>query len=497
MTIRVLHVASEVFPLLKTGGLGDVIGALPAALLRRGVDARVLLPGFPQIRSGIDAPRRLVTFGPVFGASIVTLCSGRLPGTEVRAYVIDAPFLYARSGNPYVGPDGRPWPDNHLRFALLGWIAAHLAGGELDPRWQPQVVHGHDWHAGLAPVYLAAHPATSTRSVFTIHNLAFQGLFALEACTLLGLPRESLTPAGVEFHGHLSFMKGGLIYSNRLTTVSPGYAREIRTAEFGFGLEGVLNSRAGALTGILNGVDYDVWNPETDRAIAQRFEASALSGKVVCKRALRAELGLESSAGGDRPLFVVVSRLTEQKGLDLLLACVPALVQQGAQLAVLGSGDAELERGFLKAAEQHAGQVAVRIGFEEALSHRLIAAGDVIVVPSRFEPCGLTQLYGLRYGTLPLVHRVGGLSDTVVDASEGNLAADRATGFVFERAQAPALSAAIRRAIGLYAQPERWRRVMAGAMAQDYSWSSSAEHYETLYRELLPENQSRRPFSST
>jgi starch synthase len=497
MTIRVLHVASEVFPLLKTGGLGDVIGALPAALLRRGVDARVLLPGFPQIRSGIDAPRRLVTFGPVFGASIVTLCSGRLPGTEVRAYVIDAPFLYARSGNPYVGPDGRPWPDNHLRFALLGWIAAHLAGGELDPRWQPHVVHGHDWHAGLAPVYLAAHPATSTRSVFTIHNLAFQGLFALEACTPLGLPRESLTPAGVEFHGHLSFMKGGLLYSNRLTTVSPGYAREIRTAEFGFGLEGVLNSRAGALTGILNGVDYDVWNPETDRAIAQRFEASALSGKLVCKRALRAELGLESSAGGDRPLFVVVSRLTEQKGLDLLLACVPTLVQQGAQLAVLGSGDAELERGFLKAAEQHAGQVAVRIGFEEALSHRLIAAGDVIVVPSRFEPCGLTQLYALRYGTLPLVHRVGGLSDTVVDASEGNLAADRATGFVFEPAQAPALSAAIQRAIGLYAQPERWRPVMAGAMAQDYSWSSSAEHYEALYRELLPENQSRRPFSST
>jgi starch synthase len=495
--LRVLHVASEAFPLLKTGGLGDVIGALPAALLRRGVDVRVLLPGFPEIRSGIEAPRRLLTFGPVFGASIVTLCTGRLPGTEVRAYVIDAPFLYARNGNPYVGPDGRAWPDNHLRFALLGWIAAHLAGGELDVRWQPHIVHAHDWHAGLAPVYLATHPATSTRSVFTIHNLAFQGLFALEACEPLNLPRESLTPAGVEFHGHLSFMKAGLIYSDRLTTVSPGYAREIRNAEFGFGLEGVLNTRAGVLTGILNGVDYEIWNPETDRAIAHRFDAGMLAGKTACKQALCGELGLSEAA--EQPLFIVVSRLTEQKGLDLLLANVPALVQQGARLAVLGSGDLDLERGFQEAAERHPGQVAVRIGFDEALSHRLIAAGDVIVVPSRFEPCGLTQLYGLRYGTLPLVHRVGGLSDTVVDASQDNLAADRATGFVFEPAQAPALGTAIRRVVGLYRDPAAWRRVMLRAMGQDYSWGNSAEHYEALYRQLMPPNhsQSSSPFSST
>ena len=483
MTIRALHVASEVFPLLKTGGLGDVIGALPAALLRRGVDARVLLPGFPEIRGGIDAPRRLLTFGPVFGASIVTLCAGRLPGSEVRAYVIDAPFLYARSGNPYVGPDGRPWPDNHLRFALLGWIAAHLAGGELDPRWQPHIVHGHDWHAGLAPVYLAMHPASPARSVFTIHNLAFQGLFALDSCGALGLPRDSLTPAGLEFHGHLSFMKGGLMYSNRLTTVSPGYAREIRTAEYGFGLEGVLGTRAGVLTGILNGVDYEIWNPETDLAIPERFDSGSLSGKVVCKRALRHELGLEPADG--RPLFVVVSRLTAQKGLDLLLACLPTLVRQGAQLALLGSGDSELERGFQKAAERNPGALAVRIGFDETLSHRLVAAGDVIVVPSRFEPCGLTQLYGLRYGTLPLVHRVGGLADTVIDATEDNLQSGTATGFVFEPAQAAALSTAISRVIALYGEPVRWRRIMMAAMARDYSWSSSADHYETLYRQLI------------
>jgi starch synthase len=318
------------------------------------------------------------------------------------------------------------------------------------------------------------------RSVFTIHNLAFQGLFALEACAPLGLPRESLTPAGIEFHGHLSFMKGGLMYSNRLTTVSPGYAREIRTPAFGFGLEGVLDSRADTLSGILNGVDYEVWNPEADRAIPHRFDAGSLAGKAACKRALCQELGL--AAAPDGPLFVVVSRLTEQKGLDLLLGCVNALVQQGAQLAVLGSGDAELERGFQKAAAQHPGRVAVRIGFDEEMSHRMIAAGDAIVVPSRFEPCGLTQMYGLRYGTLPVVHRVGGLSDTVVDAVEDNLAQDRATGFVFEPAQA--LGGAIRRAIALYREPDRWKRVMLRAMAQDYSWSNSAEHYETLYREL-------------
>ena len=285
------------------------------------------------------------------------------------------------------------------------------------------------------------------------------------------------------------------MYSNRLTTVSPGYAREIRTAEYGFGLEGVLSTRAGVLTGILNGVDYEIWNPETDRAIPERFDSGSLSGKAVCKRALRHELGLEPTDG--RPLFVVVSRLTAQKGLDLLLACLPTLVRQGAQLALLGSGDSELERGFQKAAERDPGALAVRIGFDEALSHRLVAAGDVIVVPSRFEPCGLTQLYGLRYGTLPLVHRVGGLADTVIDATEDNLQSGTATGFVFEPAQAAALSTAISRVIALYGEPVRWRRIMMAAMAQDYSWSSSAERYETLYRQLLGKPQSSRPFSST
>jgi starch synthase len=481
--MRVLYVASEAYPLLKTGGLGDVIGALPAALRRCGVEVRVLLPGFPEIRDGIDAPRRLLTFGPVFGASVLTLVAGRLPKSDVGVYVIDAPFLYARPGNPYVGPDGSPWRDNPLRFGLLGWVAAHLAGGELDPRWKPQIVHGHDWHAGLAPVFLSQHPVAPARTVFTIHNLAFQGLFSLQSCAPLGLPPESLTPSGLEFHGQVSFMKAGLTYSDELTTVSPSYAREILTPDFGFGLEGVLAGREGALTGLLNGVDYDVWNPESDKLIAQRYDADRLVGKAACKAALRRELGLEEAPG--QPLLAVVSRLTEQKGLDLLLHCLPRLVQSGAQLVVLGSGDAVLEDGFRHVGKSHPGSVAVRTGFDEALSHRIFAGADMVLVPSRFEPCGLTQLYGLRYGAVPIVHRVGGLADSVVDATAENLAAQLATGFVFTAADAGALAGAIDRAIALYRQPHAWRRLAARAMTQDFSWDHSAGLYTALYRRLL------------
>lgn len=482
MATRVLFVASEVFPLVKTGGLGDVIGALPGALRRCGADLRILLPGFPEILGGIDAPRRLLTFGPVFGASVVTLVSGRLPKSDVGVYVIDAPFLYARPGNPYVGPDGHPWPDNHLRFALLGWVAAHLAGGELD-RWRPQIVHGHDWHAGLAPVFLSAQPLSPVRTVFTVHNLAFQGLFSLESCAPLGLPPESLTPSGLEFHGQVSFMKGGLHYADALTTVSPSYAREILTPRFGFGLDGVMAQRADTLSGILNGVDYEVWSPDADPLIAQRYEAEHLSGKDACKTALQRELGLAEAPG--RPLLAVVSRLTEQKGLDLLLQCLPKMVHAGAQLAVLGSGDKVLEDGFRHVEAAHPGSVAVRTGFDEALSHRIFAGADMILVPSRFEPCGLTQMYGLRYGAVPIVHRVGGLADTVVDATAENLAAQRATGFVFAQPQAASLAAAIDRALELYRQPAAWKRLAARGMAQDFSWDRSAELYMGLYRRLL------------
>ncbi len=480
--MRILHVASEIYPLVKTGGLADVVAALPRALVKRGLDTRVLLPGLPGILAGMQGLETVTRIGAVFGAATVTLLRGRLPDSGVPAYVIEAPFLYRRAGNPYVGPDGHDWSDNHRRFALLSWTAAHLASGELDEAWTPDLVHAHDWHAGLVPAYMAQSPGLTTATVFTIHNLAFRGIFPLEAHEDLGLPVRKLTPRGIEFHGKISYMKAGLVYADRITTVSPTYAREICTPEFGCGLEGVLRDRDGDLSGVLNGVDYEVWNPQ-DPAIAAPYSSADLSGKEACKRALQAELGLSAAAAG--PLFAVVSRLTSQKGMDLLLAALPELIREGAQLAVLGTGDGELEAGFRYAAAANPDQVAVHIGYDEDMSHRFMAGADALLVPSRFEPCGLTQMYALRYGTLPLVRAVGGLADTVVDANAQMLSAGRATGFVFHDASRHALGARIREACALYRDREAWRELQRRAMVQDFSWDDSAAHYEALYASLL------------
>ena len=479
--MRILHVAAEIYPLVKTGGLADAVAALPPALVRRDHDVRVLLPGFPGILEGMQKLKPILRVGPVFGAAVVTLCRGLLPDSGLPAYVIDAPFLFRREGNPYVGPDGQDWSDNHRRFALLGWAAAHLASGELDPDWVPDIVHAHDWHAGLTPAYIAQNPALHTPTVFTIHNLAFRGIFPLDCHHELGLPARKLTPHGIEFHGKISFMKAGLVYSNHITTVSPSYAREICTPEFGCGLEGVLRDRGRDLSGILNGVDYGVWNPQ-DPLIARAYSADNLDGKAECKRALRTEFGLSENAEG--PLFAVVSRLTSQKGMDLLLAALPELLREGGQLVVLGAGEGDLEAGFRYAAAANPGSVAVHIGYDENMSHRLMAGADVLLVPSRFEPCGLTQLYALRYGTLPLVRRVGGLADTVVDASSDNIEAGRATGFVFEEASRYAIGDRLRDASVLYRDKAVWQRIQRRAMTQDYSWDDAATHYEALYRRL-------------
>jgi len=479
--MRILHVAAEIYPLVKTGGLADVVAALPAALVKRGLDVRILLPGLPGILNGMTGLEPVIQIGPVFGAAVVTLLCGRLPDSGLAAYVIDAPFLYRREGNTYVGPDGRDWSDNHRRFGLLGWVAAHLASGELDADWRPDVIHAHDWHAGLAPLYVAQNPGLKTATVFTVHNLAFQGRFPNDCLAELALPVGQLAPPGIEFHSGISFMKAALVHSNRITTVSPTYAREIRTAEFGYGLEGVLRDRGTDLSGILNGVDYSVWNP-ADPDIACAFRADDLAGKHACKLALQVELGLSKAATG--PLFVVVSRLFVQKGMDLLLAALPELLGEGAQLAVLGTGDDDLETGFRQAAAANPEHVAVYVGYDEAMAHRFIAGGDVLLVPSRFEPCGLTQLYALRYGTLPLVRRVGGLADTVIDATAENLAADRATGFVFADAVSQAIGKRIRDACALYRDQRTWQQVQRRAMGQDFSWDDSAAHYESLYRSL-------------
>jgi starch synthase len=481
--MRVLHAAAEVFPLVKTGGLADVVGALPQALVRQGADVRLVLPGYPAIVDAVLHQKAIVELGPLFGAGRVVLRLGTMPYSHVKAYVVDAPWLYRRAGGPYQAADGSEWPDNLQRFALLGWMAAHLASGELDPDWMPELLHAHDWHAALACAYMTAHPGTTAPSVFTVHNLAYQGLFAQHDFGQLGLPLHFMQSHGVEFHGQLSFMKAGLKYASRITTVSPSYAREIATHEFGCGLDGVIRSRGSDVSGILNGVDGEVWNPAQDSSLAARYSATELAGKPRNKAALQKEMGLEAKAAA--PLFGVVSRLTAQKGLDLVLAALPALLRQGAQLVVQGSGDPVLEAAFSAAAHAHPQQVAVRVGYDESLAHRLIAGADVILVPSRFEPCGLTQLYGLRYGTLPLVRRVGGLADTVVDADEPASREGRATGFVFDATTPAALEAAIERAVRLHAQPDRWRRLMQTAMAQDNSWDGSAARYLALYRGLL------------
>ncbi len=487
--MRVLQVCAELFPLLKTGGLADVCGALPAALAARGVDIRVLVPGFPAMLRGVpDAQPVAVAASAAGGLPVgVRLLRGSMPNSSIPIYLIDAPLLFAREGNPYSDASGEAYADNHRRFALLGRIAAQLAAG-LDPQWSAELVHGHDWHAGLAPAYLRTAALQGQRrvaSVHTIHNLAFQGLFPAAVLTELGLPLEffRLRSGGLEFHHQISFMKAGLHYADRITTVSPTYAHEIQSAEQGCGLDGVLRERTGVLSGILNGVDDGVWNPTSDPLISARYGPTKLAGKAKCRRALQKSLGLAEQDA--QPLFGVVSRLTEQKGFKLILDGLPALLKRGGQMVVLGSGDPDLVAALQAAAAAHPQAVAVTVGYDEAQAHRVVAGADVIMVPSRFEPCGLTQLYGLKYGSLPLVHRVGGLADTVTDCSLENLDDDSATGFVFERFDQPDYQAALRRAFALFARKPEWQAVQQRGMAQDFGWDAAAGRYIDEYKLAL------------
>ena len=482
--MRVLHVAAEAFPLVKTGGLADVVAALPVAQAAAGADVRLLLPGLPAVLEGVQQARPVLDVCNAFGALRVRLLLARMPQTGLPVYVVDAPYLYRREGGPYQASDGEEWPDNLQRFALLGWLAAHLAGGDADLHWQPEVVHAHDWHAAMACAYIADHAGTLSASVFTIHNLAFQGLFPMHDWPLLGLASRLMSPAGLEFHGQLSFMKAGLHFADRITTVSPGYAREIATHEFGVGLDGVIRSRAERVSGILNGIDDRIWNPATDSAIAAVYEAERPQGKLACRRALQAELGLELDE--QALLLTVVSRLTRQKGLDLLIAVLPELLQRGVQLALQGTGEAALEAAFRMAAQANPARLHVHIGYDESRAHRLIAGADAIAVPSRFEPCGLTQLYGLRYGALPIVRRVGGLADTVADDADARGRAP--TGFVFDAATPQALLQALERARRLRLDaPEVWRARQLRAMGSALGWAGPARQYLDLYGQALVE----------
>ncbi len=480
--MKILQVAAEVAPLVKTGGLADVVGALPDALARGGAPSRLLLPGFPAMRAALSGQRPVASLPCPWQTRPLTLVAGRLkPLGDAPAYLIVAPDLYERSGGPYADSHGVAWPDNHRRFAPLGWAARALAQGA-DPQWCPDVVHAHDWHAGLAPAAMA-HAGVRAASVMTVHNLSYQGLFPAQAFLDLGLPRAAWGIEGLEFWGQVSFMKAGLTHAQAVSTVSPTYAREVMRPDQGCGLDGVLRAHPAGVAGILNGVDYRVWHPSGDHLIPHRFDAGNLGGKAACKADWQRQQGLKTDPSV--MLMAVVSRLTEQKGLDLLLQALPQALQAGTQLAVLGRGDAALERAFERAAAEHPGQLVLIKAHDESLAHRLFAAADVVLVPSRFEPCGLTQLYAMAYGALPLVHHVGGLADTVCDASLEALDEDRATGFAFCRFELAALESALRRARLLWSRPEQWARVQACAMAQRLDWDRAAGSYLALYERAI------------
>ena len=492
--MRVLYVCTELFPLLKTGGLGDVSGALPPALREAGCDVRVLLPGFPSILEGVKPPHsataRTLQLPPGAGPDISPSTSRQppalrpctLPGSDLDAYLLDVPHLFDRPGNPYDDAQG----DNGSRFALLGWAAACLGQG-LDADWQPDLVHCHDWHTGLAPLYLrhmAMPGPPRAASVFTIHNLAYQGTFPAELFPRLGLPDYLFGMQGIEFWGQVSFMKSGLLAADCITTVSPTYAREIFAVEQGCGLDGLLRTRANVVSGILNGVDYAIWDPACDPALGHHYGADTLEGKPLAKADLQRRMGLTERPGA--MVFGVVSRLTEQKGLHLVEALADDLVRAGGQLVVLGTGHAQLEQAFVRAASRHPSEISVEVGYDEPMAHVIFGGADVILVPSRFEPCGLTQLYGLRYGTVPVVHRVGGLADTVHDASPENLRRGTATGFTFNEFSVPALWHAITRALDLHANPQAWTTMQQTAMRQRFDWRDAAASYADLYRALKP-----------
>jgi starch synthase len=474
----VLSVASEAHPIVKTGGLADVVGALPRALAPEGVDVTTLLPGYPAVMDALTTASRVAVFDDLFDGE-ARLVAGTAAGLDLL--VVDAPHLFARLGGPYAGPDGNDWPDNAFRFAALSRVAAEIARGAVE-RSSPDVVHAHDWQAGLVAAYVRS-AVRRPPVVFTVHNLAFQGKYPRALLETLGLPPDSFTTDGIEYYGAISFMKAGLQYADRITTVSPTYATEILTPEWGMGLEGLLRKRASVLVGILNGIDDEIWDPQTDPDLAANYDAGDAGPRAANTSALRSRFGLADDPGA--LLFGVISRLSWQKGLDVLLDALPRLLDFGAQLVLVGAGDADLERAFVASARETPSRIACFIGYDESLAHRVQAGANAVLVPSRFEPCGLTQLCALRYGAVPVVSRVGGLADTVIDANEAALAAGVATGIQFAPVHRETLEFAIGRAVKLFANRGEWTRMQANGMAADVSWRRPARQYAQLYRDAV------------
>lgn len=475
-SLRVLAVASEIYPIIKTGGLADVAGALPIELNAHGIETRTLVPGYPEVIKALPLAAELLNVPNFFGGPI-RLLAGSHGGLDLM--IFDAPHLFARPGNPYVGADGKDWPDNGLRFAALCKVAAEIGLGAVSS-FLPDVVHCHDWQAGLVPAYLRYAHGRGPASIMTIHNLAYPGQFPKDMLDVVGLPPESFTIDGIEYYGTISFLKAGLQYADRITTVSPTYAREILEDAGGMGFAGLLRQRSNVLSGILNGIDSDVWNPASDRYIATPFSSRDIEPRKANKSALQHQYGLKRDPS--RLLLGIVSRLTWQKGLDLVLENLATIAEQGMQLAVLGSGDADLQDRLQEGAKRYPGLIGVRIGYDERLAHLVQAGADVTLVPSRFEPCGLTQLCALRYGSVPIVSRVGGLADTVDDLEAMGPDKKIATGFTFSPLTGEAFNSALRRANALWQDQNAWRRLQNAGMSKDVSWRGRAKQYADLYK---------------
>jgi starch synthase len=476
--MEVLSVTSEIYPLIKTGGLADVTGALPAALQKHGVSMKTLVPGYPAVMQALENAKTVHNFKTLMGGA-ATLLSGKAKGLDV--FVLDAPHLFDRAGNPYLGPDGKDWPDNAQRYAALSQVAADLSRGALG-NYKANILHLHDWQSALAAVYVKYRGGPKT--IVTVHNIAFQGQFPPAYFGILDLPPQAFAIDGVEFYGNVGFLKGGLSCANAITTVSPTYANEICTSAYGMGLEGLLQSRRAQLTGIVNGIDTQVWNPETDRALNAHYNAKDFSKRQLNKREIEKRFKLEKSEG---IIHGVVSRLTWQKGMDIFASLLDWVVSSGARLALVGAGEEAIETAFKAAALRHPGRIGVVTAYDEELSHLVQGGCDTMLVPSRFEPCGLTQLYGLRYGCVPVVARTGGLADTIIDANDAALAAGVATGIQFSPVDGPSLQNALARTANLYSKKPLWKAIQARGMGADVSWDHSAAAYADLYKSLSSE----------
>ena len=478
---RVLYVASEAYPLIKTGGLADVAGSLPEVLRQQGLDVRLLVPAYADLLHGLDTPSEAVAELSLEGDT-VRILQCFLPGTSLRTWLLEHPSFSARAGNPYHDDSGAPWPDNAERFMLLSRAAAAISTSDTALAWRPDILHCNDWHSG--PAIALAHLAPlRPRTVFTVHNLAHMGIFDRQTFDRLGLPSLLWQEHGLEYYGQCSFIKAGLVFADEITTVSPSYAREICESPGGMGLEGLLSQRRDHLTGILNGIDSQTWDPASDPHIPTPYDAGTLGGKALNKAALQQQLGLPSRQ--DCPLLGFVGRLVEQKGLELILPVLEDLLDTPAQLVILGRGDLRYEETLQALASRRPDALSVILDYDETLAHRIEAAADIFLMPSLFEPCGLNQLYSLRYGTVPVVRAVGGLADTVTDASGSALEEGVATGVVFAQPQPDDFLRAVGRAVALWQQPAVWQAVQRAAMAQDFSWQRSAERYLELYRSAI------------